>query len=230
MAVTSDRRAGCDGCGRSVPVDDLTVVSMPNGDPVACCPRCEPHARDAARKSGSLDQRRDTCDGCRKTVLEHELEDIVVDDGTVLSCCSSCIAQAPGRERTADEPASRSGGSATNDGSRDEPDSSAEETVCTQCHEWIDGEPFHVTTVDDRTERLCPSCKETAEKDGIVRDVRIRKTRAREVLGVEKGVPDDRLQEAYRQQVKRAHPDRTSGSRAAFQLVTEAYERLRDEE
>lgn len=228
MAVASDRRAGCDGCGRSVPIEDLAAVSMPDGDQVVCCPRCEPHAREAARKSASLDQRRGTCDGCRTTVLETELEEIVVDDGTVLSCCPSCLAEVPDRKTASDESKSRSGRFATSDDARSERPSSSGETVCTQCNEWVSGEPFRVTTVDDRTERLCPSCKEAAEEDGIVKDVRMRKTEAREVLGVTEGVTEQHLRQAYRRQIKRAHPDRTSGSRAAFQLVTEAYERLRE--
>lgn len=243
MAVADDRQAGCEGCGRTVPLEKLTAVTMPNGEQVACCPRCEPHAREAARKCSSLDQRRDACDGCTRTVLESRLEEFVLEDGTVVSCCPSCVADAPGSD--ADSPSSNSGtGPESKSGSRSEANatdgstaeaatdadgaSSGERNVCPQCNEWVNAELFRVTTVDDRTERHCPSCKEAAERKGIVKDVAIRKTKAREVLGVEPGASDERLREAYHEQVKRAHPDRKSGSKTAFQLVKDAYDRLRE--
>ncbi|ELY49949.1 J domain-containing protein [Natronorubrum bangense] len=225
MAVADDRHAGCDGCGRAVPLEELTVVTMPDGEHVACCPRCEPHAREAARKCSSLDQRRGTCDGCTETVLEVELEDIVLNDGTVVSCCPACVAKAPDNDSEAT--ATRADADTTaepTDGS--DSDTDDEETLCTQCNEWVRAELFHVTTIDDRTERLCPTCKDSAEDDGIIKDVEIRKTKAREVLGVEPGATDEEIRTAFHTQIKRAHPDQQSGSRSAFQLVRDAYERL----
>lgn len=228
MAVAGDRHAGCEGCGRTVRLEELTAVTMPDGERVACCPRCEPHAREAARKCSSLDQRRAPCDGCTETVLEAELEDIVLDDGTVLSCCPSCAAEAPD-QRTDTANAGSDGSSTDESGNGDEWTTTSDESLCTQCNEWVTAELFRVTTIDDRTERLCPPCKERAEDDGIVRDVEIRKTKAREVLGVEAGATDEQLRKAFHRQVKRAHPDQQSGSKSAFRLVTDAYERLQDE-
>ncbi|QSW98914.1 J domain-containing protein [Haloterrigena alkaliphila] len=232
MAVADDRQAGCDGCGRTVPLEELTAITMPDGEQVACCPRCEPHAREAARKCSSLDQLRATCDGCTSTVLEAELEDIVLEDGTVLSCCPACVAEAPGR--TTEDGTGREATESTNtadDRGADIEDQTetGDESLCTQCNEWVAAELYRVTTVDDRTERLCPDCKARAEDDGIVKDVDMRKTKAREVLGVETGATDDELREAFHRQVKRAHPDRESGSRSAFKLVRDAYERLEDD-
>jgi len=231
MAVVGDKRVGCDGCGRTVALEELTTVTMPDGQQVVCCPDCEPHARAAAQKGGSLDQRRDACDGCTGTFPVAELEDVVLDDGTVLTCCPSCVAEAPtGDDDDATSPDTDSPADAdTATGSESE---SADETQyrCTQCHEQVSEEPFCVTTIDDRTEQLCPDCKATAEDHGIVAAVEMRKTRAREILGVEPDVTDDELRNVYHEQIKRAHPDRKSGSKSAFQLVTDAYERLRDDE
>lgn len=231
MAVADDRHAGCDGCGRSVPHEELTAVTMPDGEDVACCPRCEPHAREAARKCSSLDQRRGTCDGCTGTYLEVELEDVVLPDGAVLACCPSCAAEAPDNEAERGKPRSDADPNGpADDGSGDgDETTSGGDSLCTQCNEWVAVELFRVTTVDDRTERLCPGCKEHAEENGIVRDVEIRKTRAREVLGVERGATDAEIRAAYHRQVKRAHPDQQSGSKSAFRLVTDAYDRLREE-
>jgi len=98
MAAVGDEPAGCDGCGRTAPLEELTTVTMPDGEQVVCCQHCEPHARAAAERGGSLDQRRDTCDGCTGTFRLAELEDVVLDDGTVVTCCPSCVAQAPNRD------------------------------------------------------------------------------------------------------------------------------------
>ena len=228
MAVADDRQAGCEGCGRTVPLEDLTTVTMPDGERVACCPRCEPHAREAARKCSSLDQRRATCDGCTGTYLEAELEDVVVADGTVLSCCPSCVAEAPDGTVEAGTTSADAGGTGADE--RDEGESNGGETLCTQCNEWVTVELFSVTTIDGRTERLCPTCKERAEDDGIVKDVDMRATRAREILGVDADATDEAVREAFHRQVKRAHPDRDSGSKSAFKLVTEAYERLTEDD
>ncbi|MFC4541982.1 J domain-containing protein [Halosolutus amylolyticus] len=212
MAVAGERQAGCDGCGRTVPLEELTTVTMPDGETVVCCPACAPHARAAAEKSASLDQRRETCDGCAGEFLETELEAVTLPDDTTIDCCPSCLDTAPQQDEDADE--------TTSDGGADD------ESLCRQCNEWVREELFRVTTIDGRNERLCPSCKEQAEEDGIVRDVELRKSRAREILGVEKGASDEAIREAYHEHVKRAHPDQKSGSKSAFQLVKGAYDRL----
>ena len=229
MAVVGDKRVGCDGCGRTVALEKLTTVTMPDGQQVACCPDCEPHARAAAQKSGSLDQRRDTCDGCTGTFLVAELEDVVLDDGTVLTCCPSCAAEAP--TRTSGDTVAPETDDAADASTATESEQADEKRYrCTQCHEQVSEEPFRVTMIDERTERLCTECKANAEDRGIVAAVDMRKTRAREILGVEPGITDAELRAVYHEQIKRAHPDSKSGSKSAFQLVTDAYDRLRDDE
>ena len=233
MAVAGDRHGGCDGCGQTVPLEELTAVTMPDGERVACCPRCEPHAREAARKCSSLDQRRDTCDGCTDTYLESQLEDVVLDDGTVVACCPSCVAEVPGRGSGADRRVSASNDTPSDAGverTTGTDDATDEESLCTQCNEWIATERFPITTIDGRSERLCPACKDSAEQDGIIKDVGMRRAEAREVLRVERGATADEIRSAFHREVKRAHPDRKSGSASAFQLVTDAYERLAEDD
>ncbi len=215
MAVAKERRVGCEGCGQIVPLDELTAVQMPNGETVACCSGCVAHAKAAAEKSAGIDQRRQSCDGCTEEFLETKLEAVTLSDGTTVDCCRSCAAAVPGRE--------------TDDAKRPQADpNDAETTICQQCNEWVSAEPFRVTTIDGRNERLCPACKTRAEENGVIRTVELRKSRAREILGVEDGASDERIREAYHTQVKRAHPDRQSGSRSAFQLVKDAYDRLQE--
>ncbi|WP_265111704.1 J domain-containing protein [Halosolutus halophilus] len=219
MAAVGKRQAGCDGCGQTVPLEELTTVTMPDGDAAVCCPACVPHARAAAEKPASLDQRRGTCDGCTGEFLESQLEAVTLPDGTTVDCCSSCIADAPQRDGDgADETTGADG------------TESETESLCRQCHELVREELFRVTTIDGRNERLCASCKDEAEEAGVVRDVELRKSRAREILDVEQGASDDAIREAYHEHVKRAHPDHKSGSRSAFQLVKNAYDRLREAE
>lgn len=235
MAAVGDEPAGCDGCGRTAPLEELTTVTMPDGEQVVCCQHCEPHARAAAERGGSLDQRRDTCDGCTGTFRLAKLEDVVLDDGTVVTCCPSCVAQAPNRDDDGgsdtdgtDEDITEGPTAATDSERSTEAGPDEDRRRCSQCREQVSEELFRVTTIDERTERLCADCKSDAEERGIVTDVEMRKTRAREVLGVDAGASDETLRKAYHEQVKRAHPDRSSGSRSAFGLVTDAYERLRD--
>lgn len=222
MSAVDERREGCDGCDRSVTLDELTAVTLADGETVACCPRCEPHARRVAEKITSLEQRRARCDGCTDRFLEGELADAVMPDGVVVTCCPSCLEDVPGRDD--DQDGSNADASDSDESDTDE---AAEKSLCMQCREWVSEEPFEVTTIDGRTERLCSTCKRYAEEDGIVDSVEMRKSRAREILGVEPGATAAELKRAYREQVKRAHPDRKSGSKSAFSLVTEAYDRLR---
>ncbi|PCR90348.1 J domain-containing protein [Natrinema ejinorense] len=232
MAVVGNRRADCEGCGRTVSPEESTTVTMPNGDEVVCCPDCEPHARAAVRTGTAFDQRRATCDGCTGRYLATELEDVVLDDGTALTCCPSCLAQAPDPDGD-DDGSDPDGGGATGSRTASHTSTSVPDTDhdrCRQCHERVAEERFRVTTIDGRTERLCSDCTADAEERGIVADVAMRTTRAREVLGVDADASDEAIREAFHRQVKRAHPDRQSGSQSAFTLVTDAYERLREED
>jgi hypothetical protein len=218
MSVAGERRAACEGCGRQIALDRLTTVTMPDGEPVACCPACELHARRAAEVSGTPDSQRGSCDGCAGSFRRQELEDIVLDDGTVVTCCPSCSAAAP--ESDVDRTDTNSPADPI-EGDRDR---------CSQCTEWVAEELFLATMIDDRTERLCSSCKKDADDRSVLKAVAMRRERAREILGVDEGATDGEIRAAFHEQVKRAHPDRDSGSRSAFALVTDAYERLRNED
>ena len=227
MAVADERRERCDGCGKTVMLENLTTVTMPDGERLACCPTCEQHARDVAEKLGSIDQSRDSCDGCNSTFPTSSLEDIVLTDGTVLTCCSSCLEDAPGY----------GGGESKTEGGVD-PDTGATQAaettelatrrqLCSQCHEWGTEELYHVTTIDGRTEEMCTDCKELAEEKGVVNRVKMRRAEAREILRVDEDATTAEIRQAFLTQIKHAHPDKKSGSESAFKLVKEAYDRLR---
>ncbi|WP_290819203.1 J domain-containing protein [Halovivax sp.] len=218
MGVVDERHEGCDGCGRTVALNELTTVSMPDGDTLACCPQCEPHARTAADKLAELDTNRDECDGCQSEFKTASLDDVVLTDGTVLTLCRSCLREVPGRNR-GDRAAANSGDAETAEIAR-------RKDLCSQCHEWVDDELYRVTLLDGRTEELCPFCKESAENDGIVTDVKMRRAEAREILDVEPSASPREIRRAFLTQIKHAHPDRRSGSREAFKLVKEAYDQL----
>jgi len=227
MGVADNRREGCDGCERFVALGRLTTVSMPDGTQVACCPTCTPHARAAAERA-ELDTARATCEGCRSTVETATIEDVVLSDGTVLSLCPSCRARRPESDTDG------TGGSASASRARSAHEASGASStelapskrLCGHCREWIRGEPYRVTLVDDRIESLCPSCKETANDEGVVVDVAMRRVDAREILDVATDASAKEIRAAFQEQVKHAHPDRATGTREAFRLVREAYERL----
>lgn len=215
MGVADERREGCDGCDRAVALTDLTTVSMPDGTRLACCPQCVPHARVAADKLAELDTNTDACDGCDDTFKTADLQDVVLTDGTVITVCPTCLAEVPGRSSVGDGP----GGFASTEIAR-------RKNLCSHCHEWVEAERFHVTVLDGRTEELCPDCKDAAVDEGVVTDVKMRRVEAREILDVDDDAEDEEIRQAFLTQVKHAHPDRDTGSRAAFRLVKDAYDRL----
>ena len=217
MGVADERREGCDGCNRSIAVGRLRTVSMPNGNSIACCPQCEPHARAAIKKLVELDTRRGDCDGCLAEFKPRTLEDVVLTDGTVVTICPDCLREVPGRAGNADRGRDVAG---------EKTEIAGRKSLCSQCHEWFDDELYQVTLLDDRSETLCESCKASAEAEGIVIDVQTRRTEAREILDVEPGADEDTVRRAYLTQIKNAHPDRNTGSREAFRLVQAAYDRL----
>lgn len=258
MAVADERREGCDGCGRTVAIEDLTAVTMPDGERIACCPQCEPHARAAARRPASAqrpasdadsrpasdDDGRLACDGCNERFPAAELDDLELPDGTVISCCPECLDEVPGAgdDTSGDGDASSADTASANapSSSDDEPtstetsgdDSETTELAttrnrCSQCHDVVTVECFSVTTIDGRSEEMCPTCKTIAEDKGVIKSVEMRKSEARDVLGVDADASQKEIRDAFHAQVKNAHPDRKTGSRSAFKLVKEAYERLR---
>ena len=221
MAVADERREGCDGCGRVVSLKQLTTVTMPDGERLACCPTCEPHAREAAEKLADLDRSRETCDGCTGEFPSDNLEDVVLTDGTVITCCPDCLGEVPGYgDGDADSSVEAHNGSGSTD-------LATPRNLCSQCHQWVTEELFHVRTIDNRTERMCRSCKDLAERKGVVNSVKMRKAEAREILRLDETASDQEIREAFLTQIKAAHPDRKTGSESAFKLVKEAYDRLK---
>lgn len=222
MAVADERREGCDGCGRVVSLDELTAITLPDGESIACCPDCEPHAREAASKLSSLDSQREPCDGCNEPFPPADLEDAVLTDGTVITCCPSCLTEVPGYSDGQSD-TSVDGSSAP---STETTELATPRDLCSQCHEWTTDELYHVTTIDGRTEEMCGSCKRLAEEEGVVMEVKMRRAEACDILGVDPTASETEIRSAFLQQIKRAHPDSKSGSRSAFKLVKQAYDRL----
>lgn len=217
MAVADERREGCDGCGRTVALKELTTVTMPDGERMACCPSCEPHARDVAKRLSSIEQTRSTCDGCATTFPTTELEDVVLTDGTVVTCCSDCLSEVPGNTS---ENAEDTGGEV------ETTELANPKNLCSNCHEWSTSELYHVTLIDGRTEEMCGDCKARNEEKGVVNGVKMRRSEAREVLRVDEDASEQAIRQAFLTQVKHAHPDKKSGSESAFKLIKEAYDRL----
>lgn len=213
MATDADRREPCDGCGRSTPLDELTAVTVPGGT-VAVCPDCRSHARSVAKRAGPR------CDGCADVVPGGDLADVRLPDGAVVSVCPDC------RDAVPDDAASPAGegtGPDDADPSADGADP-ADRERCSQCRD--PGDLVPATMADGRTERLCPDCLEATRDEGIVASTGMRASRAREVLGVDGTATDEEVRGAFLEAVKTAHPDRPTGSRAAFERVVDAYERL----
>ncbi|MFP8958241.1 J domain-containing protein [Natrialbaceae archaeon A-CW3] len=229
MAVVDERRERCDGCGKAVALEHLTTVTMPDGERLACCPTCEPHAREAARKLDSLEPTHATCDGCRSTFPRNDLEDIVLTDGTVITCCSTCLEEVPGHGSD-DDPSTEGSivhGRSASDAKAESTELATPRQLCSQCHEWVTEELYHVTTIDGRTEEMCTDCKELSEEKGVVNGVKMRTAAAREILRVDDDATTQEVRQAFLTQIKHAHPDKRSGSESAFKLVKEAYDRLK---
>ncbi|SFC36072.1 DnaJ domain-containing protein [Halobiforma haloterrestris] len=208
------QRATCDGCAQSVPETDLETLMVTDGTTLSCCRSCaiEAAKRDDVFRPGGVD--RDSGSGPDSSTR--------TETGTTTDTAGGSSS----RSDSSDDDGIDGGGSLPTD----DRDYDRDRNRCTQCRDAVAVERYRVTTIDGRTEWLCPACKAEAEEDGILESVAMRTTRAREVLGVGDDATLEEIHEAYRVQVKRAHPDRRSGSRSAFQLVTDAYERLREAE
>lgn len=236
MAVTDDRR-GCEGCGRTLPVDDLHSVTMPDGYTAVCCPECREYAETAAEKQAELDQRRRACDGCGSEYRIESLSEVTLSDGTSVLCCGDCERHVPGRGG-ADAGDDRTGGarddarSAREEGETADADADGDTAVvrndCDQCRESFSVELYQVETVDGRTQTFCPDCKDEGLDDGVVKSVRMRRSEACATLAVDRDTDEEAIRGAYLEKVKQVHPDRAEGSQAAFKRVKRAYDRLTD--
>jgi len=215
------REHGCDGCDEEYTAAELHPVEMPNGETAICCPECRRHAKAAAEKQADLVATR-ACDGCGESFVAEALSEVVLPDGVTVSLCETCEAQAPDPDdATTDSPEDDAGDGATDDGVRNR---------CEQCQEWVAEELWEVVTVDDRTEQFCEACKNEGLSDGVVKTVRLKRAEARDILGVDREADQTAVRKAYLEQIKRAHPDRDTGSRLAFKRVKRAYDRLSDDD
>ena len=229
MAVVE--RHACEGCDREFSLDNLHAVTMPGGSRAVCCPECREYAETVTDNGSDIDQRRRECDGCTDEFLVSELEEVILSDGTSVLCCGSCAEHAPSNDDDSDSRRQEAteAETAAELESKEPSKASRQRNLCQQCTDWYSIELYRVVTVDDRTEKFCQDCMEEARDDGIIKDVRMRRAEAYEVLG-ESGFEDaEDLRETYIEQVKRAHPDKKSGSRGAFKQVQAAYDRLQDE-
>ncbi|WP_256298856.1 J domain-containing protein [Haloarchaeobius salinus] len=229
MAVVE--RHACEGCDREFSLDNLHAVTMPGGSRAVCCPECREYAETVGDNGSDIDQRRRECDGCTEEHLVSELEEVILSDGTSVLCCASCAEHAPssGDGSDARRQEENEAETAAELESKEPSKASRQRNLCQQCNDWYSIELYRVVTVDDRTEKFCPDCMEQARDDGIVKDVRMRRAEAYEVLGASGFEDADDLRDAYISRVKQAHPDRADGSRAEFKRVQAAYDRLQDE-
>lgn len=168
----------------------------------------------------------------------NEMTAVALDDGTTVACCGTCASYARGATRTTDD--ATHGSPATPDGDRIETRAgstpAAEDgdatafaepaSVCDQCGDSVQVEPFEVVTVADRVEEFCPACKNRAHRDGVVREVRMRCAEACDVLDVDPDRAEGVVRDAYLARLKEVYPDSDDGSREAFRRVQRAYERL----
>jgi hypothetical protein len=280
------QRGECEGCGTTRPVDEFETVTLPDESTVAVCEGCREHAESMSRRTG-VEGRRGDCSGCGERFDVNDMTAVELDDGTTVACCEDCAAYARAAGRTTDDDSTFDGAASDDAAARSTADvgtaadagatadasatadvgtaadsagadgavaedggagvagddggdvadgteaGSVEETalaettsICDQCGDWVDVELFKVVTAADRVEEFCPPCKERARRNGVVREVRMRRAEAYDVLDVDPGRAEAVVRDAYLSRIKEVHPDSEDGSRAAFRRVQRAYERL----
>jgi len=255
------QRGECEGCGTTRPVDEFEAVNVADGETVAVCEDCREHAESMSRRT-SVDGHRGTCSGCGDRFDVNDMTAVELDDGTTVACCEECASYARAAARTTSD-ADAFGDAAADDASSevddgrsdaervdaDREDGHADDdratgedatapaddeamalaetpSICDQCGDWVDVELFEVVTAADRVEEFCPPCKDRARRNGVVREVRMRRSEAYAVLDVDPGRAEAVVRDAYLSHIKEVHPDRENGSREAFRRVQRAYERL----
>jgi len=139
MAVV-DRR-GCDGCGRTLPVEELAAVTL--GDEQAvCCPECREHAESVVEET-TIALQRGECAGCGGTHPVDDFELVELPDGSTVPCCEECREHAESVSRRTSV-----------DGHRGE---------CSGCDEGFDVSDMEVVELDDGTTvACCGTCAEYA--------------------------------------------------------------------
>ena len=251
----ASQRGECEGCGTTRPVDAFDTVNVADGETVAVCDDCREHAESMSRRT-SVDGHRGACSGCGEAFAVSDMTAVELDDGETVACCEECAsyARAATRATSDDRPFADadehehapSGGDDTaeaGDATAPAGDADAETavggddgelalaeapSVCDQCGDWVDVELFEVVTAADRVEEFCSPCTDRARRNGVVREVRMRRAEAYAVLDVDPGRDEAAVRDAYLSRIKDVHPDREDGSREAFRRVQRAYERLTD--
>ncbi|WP_323676335.1 J domain-containing protein [Halorubellus sp. PRR65] len=261
------QRGECEGCGTTRPVDEFETVALPDDGTVAVCEDCREHAESMSRRT-SVDGHRGDCSGCGERFDVNDMTAVELDDGTTVACCEECASYARAAARTtsdadafgenaddnardaerADADTERADSDADGAGEAGVPDADSDEeaveavdaadveetalaetpSICDQCGDWVDVELFEVVTATDRVEEFCPPCKDRARRNGVVREVRMRRAEAYAILDVDPGRAEAVVRDAYLSRIKDVHPDREDGSREAFRRVQRAYERLTD--
>lgn len=204
------RRGDCSGCGERFDVNAMTAVELDDGTTVACCEDCASYARAAARTTegdGAFDG---------AAARDRASKDSTAGDSTADTSPAD-----DGCDGVGTESAAKGGG-----GSGEETALAETASICDQCGDWVDVELFEVVTAADRVEEFCPPCKERARRNGVVREVRMRRAEAYDVLDLDPGRAEAVVRDAYLSRIKEVHPDSDDGSREAFRRVQRAYERL----
>lgn len=156
-----DRR-GCDGCGRTLPIEDLAAVTLGGDEQAICCPRCREHmesvVQDATPETGPDAGLVGDCSGCGETYAVANLQALELPDGDTVACCEDCHEHARSMSRRTDV-----------DGN---------EGTCSGCDEQFDvNEMAAVTLADGTTVACCADCAAYArdaadqmQSDGTQRD------------------------------------------------------------
>ena len=216
------RRGDCSGCGERFDVNDMTAVELDDGTTVACCEDCAAYARAAARTTEG-DSAFDGAAVSERHQNDSTASNSTAGDPTARDSNADTSAGSDGAERVGNENDATSG---AGDGSGEETALAETASICDQCGDWVDVELFEVVTAADRVEEFCPACKERACRNGVVREVRMRRAEAYDVLNVDPGRAEAVVRDAYLSRIKDVHPDSDDGSREAFRRVQRAYERL----
>jgi hypothetical protein len=141
MAVV-DRR-GCDGCGRSLPVEDLVAVSLPGDERAVCCPDCRKHAESIASEPSAIARQRGECEGCGAALPVDEFETVAVAGDESVAVCPECREHVAAISRRTSV-----------DGHRG---------ACSGCDETFDVNEMEAVELDDGTTvACCETCAEYA--------------------------------------------------------------------
>lgn len=230
--------ADCEGCDATVTAADLARTELPDGVELLLCPDCQasvsagrrpdgaPDADAGGGSSGATPANGGSAPKANGDTTPGATGSTTADANSTPSASSDTTETSSDAAPSSSETAANAGDAVT-DGATGKP--ATTKNACDQCGGLFSIELYQVVTVDGRREEFCPECKEEGLGEGIVRDVELRRAQAYEVLGLADSADPDDVREAYLEQVKEVHPDRSDGDRTEFMLVQQAYERLRDD-